>query len=327
MGAMFADFARQWTPILPLSSVKPTPQRAVIAGEPVVIWRDASGAASVLLDRCPHRGVSLALGSRTPEGRLACGFHGWEFGGDGACQHIPFNPATGLETRGATALPSRELGGLLWVYTGFDPDAEPVLAPHLSDPSLARFDYFEEWSCHWTRAMENMLDYPHLPYVHRTTIGRFVRSKQRRDSRLAFDLTDTDPGFRFGARLDDQPPGAFLTWYRPNSMFLDTMPEPRIMRVQIFCIPTEPGRTRMLLVTVRNFATNTAASIPINQFNLKVLHQDRAIVESSDPVEVPTGDERSVPTDRPTLTFRTWYFRHLKGSCVDDPRLKDSRPS
>ena len=75
----------------------------------------------------------------------------------------------------------------------------------------------------------------------------------------------------------------------------------------------------MLLVTVRNFATNPAASIPFNQFNLKVLHQDRAIVESSDPVEVPTGDERSVPTDRPTLTFRTWYLRHLKGTAVEAP--------
>ena len=319
-GGMFDGFARQWTPILPSPAVKAAPQRSVVAGEAVVVWRDKAGKASVLLDRCPHRGVSLALGTRTPDGDLACGFHGWEFGADGGCRHLPFNPDTNRATRGATALPSREVGGLLWVFTGFDPDAEPTVAPHLSDPTLTRFDYAEEWDCHWTRAMENMLDFPHLPYVHRTTIGRFVRGKQRRDSRLNYDIAPTDYGFQFGTRVDDSPPGAHLQWYRPNSMILDTIPDPRVMRVQIFCIPTAPDKTRMLLVTVRNFAKNPAASVAFDRFNLKVLHQDRAIVESSRPVEVPASGERSAPTDQPTLRFRTWYLRNLRETSVTDPR-------
>lgn len=314
---MFEDFARQWTPLVTSASVKKTPQRVVIAGQAVVVWRGPDGRVSVLIDRCPHRGVSLALGSCTPDGHLACGFHGWEFDADGACVHIPFNPTAGLESRSATALPSREIGGLIWVYTGFGPDHEPMMAEHLLDRSLARFEYVEEWDCHWTRAMENMLDFPHLPYVHRTTIGRFVRSKQRRDSTLTFDLADTDYGFSFGTRVDDNPPGASLRWYRPNSMVLDTIPEPRIMRVQIYCIPAGHNKTRMMLIAVRNFAKSPAAALAFDRFNLKVLHQDRAIVESSDPVEVPEDKvEKSVRSDRPTLTFRTWYLRNLKGTCV-----------
>ncbi len=315
---MFAQFARQWTPLVTSASLKKQPQRVIVAGEPVVVWRGADGTPSVLLDRCPHRGASLALGRRTSEGHLACGFHGWEFAPDGRCVHIPFNPTSGLESRGATPLPSRETGGLVWVFTGFDADSEPTVAPHLLDKSLARFEHVEEWDCHWTRAMENMLDFPHLPYVHRSTIGRFVRAKQRRDSTLTFDLHKTDYGFRFGTRIDDNPPGASLDWYRPNSMILDTAPEPRIMRVQIFCIPAAADKTRMMLVSVRNFAKNPAASAVFDPFNLKVLHQDRAIVESSDPVEVPDDKlEKSVRTDRPTLTFRTWYLRHLKNTRVD----------
>ena len=147
----------------------------------------------------------------------------------------------------------------------------------------------------------------------------FVRAKQRRDSTLSFDIENTDHGFRFASRVDAAPPSAHLDFYRPNSMILDTMPAPRIQRVQIFCIPTEPNRTRMLLVTVRNFATNPAAGLVFDKFNLKVLHQDKAIVESSDPVEVPASGERSVPTDRPTLAFRTWYLRELKGTSVEAP--------
>lgn len=315
---MFADFARQWTPLTTAAALKNRPQRIVLAGTPLVAWRDNQGRPAVLLDRCPHRGVSLALGTRTHDGRLACGFHGWEFDGAGTCQHLPFNPDADRGKRDATALPVREKGGLIWVFTGVDPTDEPVYADHLDDPSLTRFEHLEAWDCHWTRAMENMLDFPHLPYVHRSTIGRFVRAKQTRASKLTFDLQSTDYGFRSGARVDDAAPSAYLTWYRPNSMILDTFEAPKVMRVQIFCIPAETNRTRMLLVTARNFAQNPAASATFNAFNTKVLHQDRDIVESSDPPEVPAGNaETSVPTDRPTLTFRTWYLRHLKGTGVE----------
>lgn len=110
---MFADFADQWTPVLPSTDVRAKPRRVVVAGEALVVWRDNAGRAAVLLDRCPHRSVSLALGSRTREGGLACKFHGWEFGTDGACAYVPFNPQAPRERLGATAVPHRELGGML----------------------------------------------------------------------------------------------------------------------------------------------------------------------------------------------------------------------
>lgn len=317
---MFDDFADQWTPVLPATAVRPKPRRVVVAGEPLVVWRDNDGRPAVLLDRCPHRSVSLALGRRTREGGLACRFHGWEFGTDGGCRYVPFNPQAPLERLGAQPIPHREIGGLLWIHTGFDPQDEPFVPDHLLDESLTRFYYHEEWDAHWTRAMENMLDYPHLPFVHRNTIGRFVRARATRVSSLRFDLEDTPQGYRFGTRLDDHDPSAWLRWLRPNSMILDTAAEPRVMRIQIYCIPAERNRVRMLLVTARNFAQRAAASPAFDRLNVYILHQDRAVVESSDPVEVPPGSmERSVRTDRPTLQFRTWYLRDLKGSHVEAP--------
>lgn len=318
---MFEGFARQWTPLVPLSEIGSAPRREFLAGEALVVWRVDRDTVAVLLDRCPHRGVSLALGARGPAGRLVCAFHGWEFDSQGGCVHIPFNPGADRSRRGAVTLPHRSIGGLLWVFTGFDPDTEPTVPATLTDPVLTRFVHHETWAAHWTRAMENMLDFPHLPYVHRTTIGRFVRAKQRPDSVLHQRVDDTDFGYRLTPWVDDNDPGATLAWYRPNSMVLDTTPPPRLLRIQIYCIPTEPDRVRMLLVSARNFARNPAASVAFDRFNVHVLHQDRAVVESSDPVEVPAaGRERSVPTDKATLTFRTWYLRELKGSSVADPR-------
>ncbi len=329
---MFEGFARQWTPLLPAAQITTTPRRIRVAGEDLVVWRPRPGAVpGALLDRCPHRGVSLALGGRTETGALACAFHGWEFGTDGDCRHVPFNPDAPRQRLGATALPVRESAGYVWVFTGFPGSAgegsdaadlgAPNAHPQLGDPELTRHDHWEEWACHWTRAMENMLDFPHLPYIHRTTIGRFVLSKMHRDSRLHLTVTDTAYGFALESRVDEHPPSAALHWYRPHGMVLDTMPEPRIMRLHVWCVPIDEGHTRMLLTSVRNFAQNPAASVGINRFNLTVLRQDRDVVESSKPAVVPAGAaERSVPTDKPTLTFRTWYQRHLAGSSVPDPR-------
>ncbi len=322
---MFEDFARQWTPVLPAKDVGNSPRSIRVAGVDLVLFRDGAGKPGALLDRCPHRGVSLALGRRTSNGNLACGFHGWEFDADGQCRHIPFNPDAALARFGATALPVTEVGGLVWVYTGFEPVGEPQPASTLTRTDLTRFEHWEEWDCHWTRAMENMLDFPHLPYVHRSTIGRFVRSKQRRDSRLSLAVADTDYGWSLTSRVDEHPPSAGLAWYRPNGMVLDTAPEPRVMRIHVWCVPVDARRTRMILVTTRNFASLPGMSLPMDRLNLLILHQDRAIVESSDPPEVPDQPrrERSVPTDNPTLRFRSWYLRELKGSTVADPRLPD----
>jgi phenylpropionate dioxygenase-like ring-hydroxylating dioxygenase large terminal subunit len=319
---MFEGFARQWTPLLPSGEVTGKPRRLRVAGEDLVVWRpETGGTPGVLLDRCPHRGVSLALGQPTEDGSLACSFHGWEFAPDGVCRHVPFNPDAPTARLGATAVPVREVAGFVWVFTGFDPEGEPNVPEALNDERLTRHDHWEEWDCHWTRAMENMLDFPHLPYIHRTTIGRFVTSKMHRDSRLHMTVTDTAYGFALETRVDEHPPSAALKWYRPHGMVLDTMPEPRVMRLHVWCVPVDADRTRMFLTSARNIVQNPAASLGVNLFNLTVLHQDRAVVESSMPPVVPAGaTERSVPTDKPTLTFRTWWLRNLRDSSVPDPR-------
>lgn len=209
---MFDDFARQWTPLLPSADITADPRQVRVAGENLVAWRDERGRPAVLLDRCSHRGVELSLGKRVEGGALACPFHGWEFGGDGTCTRIPFNPDIQGGRRNATALPVVEEAGYVWVFTGFDvTDADP--RPNYADTlamtdGVVRWDHWEEWNCHWTRAMENMLDFPHLPYVHRTTIGRFVRAKMTRDSRLRMTVEHTATGFASRSAVDDHDPSA-----------------------------------------------------------------------------------------------------------------------
>lgn len=60
-------------------------------GQAFVGFRTASGRYGVLSARCCHMGTDLSRGCVVGE-RLACPLHGWEYGRDGRCEHIPIQP-------------------------------------------------------------------------------------------------------------------------------------------------------------------------------------------------------------------------------------------
>lgn len=308
---LFPSLPEQWTPILRASDLGDKPIKVQVAGTSVALFR-SHGQVSALLDRCPHRGVSLSLG-KVEDGCLVCPFHGWEFQGDGACRHVPLNPDVNRSKLGATAIPVRERGGLIWLFTGLRTETEPFVPDAMTTPGFTRFIYVEDWDAHWTRAMENMLDMPHLPYVHRWTIGGFVRRYMKRDTKALLTTTTTETGYHLNQVIGDHQT-AGLDWSRPNGMILNTIPAEtgKIQRMHVWCVPIDEQHTRMILVACRNFMRYTPLNPLMDWFNVYILHEDRAVVESSDPpVAPPPGVEVSVATDAPTLRFRAWYYKHV----------------
>ena len=53
------------------SEITAKPMRRIIHGTPVVLYRDANGEASALIDRCIHREVPLSKGEVLPGGGLS----------------------------------------------------------------------------------------------------------------------------------------------------------------------------------------------------------------------------------------------------------------
>lgn len=311
---MFEGFANVWTPILPARALGKRPVSAKVAGEPLALFRGEGGRVGALLDRCPHRGVALSLGEVDERGCLTCPFHGWSFRADGSCAHVPLNevPEAKRARHAATAVPARELGGLIWVFTGLDAGGtEPLPPPALLDPALHLTVFHEDWRTHWTRAMENMLDFPHVPFIHRRTIGRGMRRSLRRGSVMRLTLTPEPTGAWIQASLDGQEPQGGLRWWRPNAMELVGIPG---VQLHMFCVPLDAGHTRMIHVGARRGGAALLDRIAV-LFNRRILMEDRAVVESSFPVEVPpAASEVSVATDMPTLHFRRYYERELRGS-------------
>ncbi|MBL8952480.1 MAG: aromatic ring-hydroxylating dioxygenase subunit alpha [Myxococcaceae bacterium] len=316
---MFEGFSNQWTAVTLSRRLKKRPLAVAVAGEKLVLFRDAQGKVSALLDRCPHRGVALSLGRVTPDGCIECPFHAWKFDARGQNRGVPLNPDAKRERLFATSVPARDLGGLLWVYTAPVSEApvEPTVPDSLTAPGLAR-NYLElEWAAHWSRVMENMLDGPHVPFLHRKTIGRFVSPYLKPDSRMDIELNEEPYGFSTRGVLDGDRArdSGHLEFYRPNVMVLNIPMKGHTFRQHSICVPVSAERSRLIIVGARSFARLALLNPIFNWQNLRVALEDQAVIESSQPPEVPhPSHELSVRTDRATLHFRKFYFETLKGS-------------
>jgi phenylpropionate dioxygenase-like ring-hydroxylating dioxygenase large terminal subunit len=320
---LFNDFANVWTPITLSRRVKKKPVAITLAGEKLVLFRNEKGELGALLDRCPHRGVALSLGKIEDDGCISCPFHGWRFDTHGAATHIPLNPDAKRERLFARSIPVRELGDVIWGYTAVVSEAptEPNLPPALVDSAMARTLYEVDWACHWTRAMENMLDSPHLPFVHATTIGRSMKKRMTKDSRIVMTWEETPWGGRQRSSLDgDDSGGAHLDYYRPNIMALHIPIPNKRMAMHALVVPVDDTHTRLIVVGARDFMTARFLNPLFNKSNAIIAAQDKEVVESSFPVEVPpAAQELSVASDKPTLQFRKYYFESLKGSSAKVP--------
>jgi phenylpropionate dioxygenase-like ring-hydroxylating dioxygenase large terminal subunit len=318
---MFDGFAHVWTPLIEARRITARPLRVMLAGEPLVLFRGAGGAIGALIDRCPHRGVALSLGAVGADGCLECPFHGWRFDVNGANRHVPLNPDAKRDLLGAIAAPVRQIGDMVWVYTapGSAAPVEPVAPEGLTAAGLTRVYVERIWKCHWTRAMENMLDSPHLPFVHRATIGRVLRRRMTNGSRMDIAWEETAWGGRARTALDGRDGGGSLEYYKPNIMAL-TIPIPgRHFRIYALVAPIDEATTRLTLAASRDFLRASALNALFARSNRRIADEDQAVVESSQPREIPPpGGERSVRTDAATLQFRRYYHDVLKPSAAPD---------
>jgi phenylpropionate dioxygenase-like ring-hydroxylating dioxygenase large terminal subunit len=324
---MFEGFAHVWTPVTLSRRLKAGKPLAVeVGGEKLALFRNPQGGVSALHDRCPHRGVSLSLGKVTADGCLECPFHAWRFDGQGKNCGVPLNPDAKRERLFATSVPARDVGGLLWVYTApGEAPQEPTVPDGLTLPKLARTYLEVDWKVHWTRAMENMLDSPHVPFLHAKTIGRFVRPYLKPDSRMDVMWEDTSYGGRTKAIIDQDTSreAGHLDFYQPNIMVLHIPMPGQVFRMHAVCVPVNQETTKMIVVGARSFATLPLLNPVFNWSNRRIVMEDKAAVESSDPPEVPPpSEEVSVRTDKATLRFRRYYFEVLKpSSSRPNPRL------
>lgn len=169
----------QWYAILESNEIKKSsPVGVTRMGEKLVAWRDSRGQLTVMSDLCPHRGVALSVGKLKGD-CIQCPFHGFEYDTSGVCKLVPANgrkaePPKALKVK---TYPTREAHGLVYIWWGEPLDAYPALPWFESiDEDMVYTTLKDHWPTHYARAIENQLDVVHLPFIHRTTIGRGNRT-------------------------------------------------------------------------------------------------------------------------------------------------------
>jgi phenylpropionate dioxygenase-like ring-hydroxylating dioxygenase large terminal subunit len=164
----------QWYPVLESKELKRgKPLKIKRFNVIMALWRDEAGDICCINDKCCHRGASLSCGKIT-NGRLECPFHGFVFDKSGNVRTIPANGKNRPvpETMKVPSWITFEGHGFIWLWFGDHEKAtkEPFFFSDLKNFSYSGFS--DHWNVHYSRAIENQLDVVHLPFVHRTTIGK-----------------------------------------------------------------------------------------------------------------------------------------------------------
>ena len=164
----------QWYVILESKEVKKNkPLRVKRLSEDLSLWRNGKNEVCCIADRCCHRGASLSCG-KIIDGKLECPFHGFIYDQSGKITLIPANgkikPVP--ENMRVKSWQTYEAFGLIWLWWGDDErkTEKPFFFEELKDYSYSSLQ--DNWSVHYSRAIENQLDVVHVPFVHNTTIGR-----------------------------------------------------------------------------------------------------------------------------------------------------------
>ena len=175
--ADFVDAPASWYYLGTVGELSRAPVRFDLpGGHSYVGFRTQSGKLVVLSGRCSHMGADLSVGCVIGE-RLACPLHGWEYGSDGRCAHIPVTDEIPAFAR-QVSFPVEERGGHVFFFNRIEarfplPFFDGVAPEQVC--AAPRFEFMVDASWHLVSA--NGFDLQHFRCAHdRTLVGEPVMS-------------------------------------------------------------------------------------------------------------------------------------------------------
>jgi len=310
----------QWYIVLESDEVKAQPVGAVRLGEKMVFWRDLSGKVHAAADRCPHRGVALSAGKIQAD-HLQCPFHGFEFDETGKCVLIPANGRDGVipSAMRLKTYPTYEAHGFIWLWWG-SPAPADLPVPEIFDNLDDTYTYssaHDPWNAHYSRVIENQLDVVHLPFIHRSTIGRGNRTVvdgpvvewkgDRMIYTYVFNRLDDGKPPRRSSELSAKPAGSqHLEFLFPN-LWQNYISE-KVSILAAF-VPVDEENTILYLRFYQRFMRMPLLGQLIARLampaNVHIAHEDRRVVITQQPKAsgLKIG-EVLIPGDLPIIEYR-----------------------
>lgn len=249
-----------WYPVTFVQDLpKDRPYGFSLYDEPLVLFRDEQGKLGCLTDRCSHRAARLSDG-QIIDGKIECSYHGWQFGTNGKCLHIPQLAANGKIPQKACvqSFPVVEHQGIIWVWPGEPEAADTDRIPSvdvLDKPGFVHVDFMYDLPYDHTFLVENLVDPAHVPISHDGSQGK------REDAHpLEMEVVESSiEGFRGKWQRSHKPnePPRQTNFIAPNlvQVMVNIPPGERYIVQAFYCLPIGKNRCRVLARTFSNFMT------------------------------------------------------------------------
>lgn len=308
----------QWYAVLDSKQLKPGKLLGVTrCSEKLIFWRDRNNKVHCIFDKCCHRGASLSHGQIVDD-HIQCPFHGFQYDPTGKVVLIPANgknnPVT--ENYRVNAFLVREAYGYIWLWYGDKKEHLPEI-PFFEElkEGFSYGGFSETWSVHYTRAIENQLDVVHLPFVHRTTIGRGNKTLVNgpvvtwQDNLMTFyvkNQTDTGQPPQRPNEIEDYEKLFSLQLLMPN-LWQNRISDQ--VRITAAFAPIDDENTHIYLRFYQRFMTVPILKNVVHWFsnisNKIILHQDRRVVLTQLPKKSELiMNENLIQGDLPIIEFR-----------------------
>jgi phenylpropionate dioxygenase-like ring-hydroxylating dioxygenase large terminal subunit len=327
------NFFEHWYPVSPVEDLDPqNPTPVTVLGLRLVIWKPKSSDYRVFFDKCPHRLAPLSEG-RVDEktGNLMCSYHGWQFDESGICTRIPQAENPQLVTQNqknlcAVTLPVRQENDLLWVWLDAN---SPQLAADTPLPLSPQVDaskgfvwssYVRDLEYDWQTLVENVADPSHVPFTHHGVQGDREQASPiiLEIVKSTVNLIEATSEGRFNTTITFEPPCRLEYTIRVGK-------EGKQLGLVTYCIPTYPGKSRIVAQFTRNFAANLNNLIPRWWSHIKIrnqvldgdmiiLHQQERFLQERQSVESwKTAYKLPTSADRLIIEFRNWFDKYSQG--------------
>jgi phenylpropionate dioxygenase-like ring-hydroxylating dioxygenase large terminal subunit len=310
----WAVLARCWYPVARSDQLGDKPIQAQLLDVDLVVYR-AAGNTIVARNLCVHRGTQLSLGWVEDE-VIVCPYHGFRYGPDGRCRAVPAHPDMPVSPKlKITVFPTIERFGLIWTTLNGeqdglpqfeawdDPEFQPIMAPTIDIESSSG------------RQIEGFLDVAHFAWAHVESFG-----DRNNPVVPSYQLEHTDRGIRakylstvsnYPKQLQHLAPPDFQ-WLRVFEVFPPfsarlTVHFPDNDRLWILnaASPISARKTRLFCPLARNFNKDGPLD-EVMAFNLQIFNEDRVIVESQKPEDLPLDMQMEVhiAADRTSIAYR-----------------------
>ena len=306
--------SRAWFPVARSDEVAEKPIAARLLDVDVVVYRTGA-MARVARDLCSHRGAALSRGW-VEDDTIVCPYHGFHYAPDGRCTLVPAHPELPISPKlRIVTFPTVERFGLIWcTLNGMTRACRS--SRHGTIPSSSRS---------WRRPSTSTArpgGRSKASSMSRISPGRTPKSFGEGASPIVptYKVERTARGIRaeYASNVSNYPRGfqhlapPDFVWLRVFEVYppfaarlIVHFPDGGRLWILNAASPIAARKTRLFCPLARNFDKDGPVD-DVHKFNLLIFNEDRVIVESQRPEDLPLDVqmEAHIAADRTSIAYR-----------------------